>query len=258
VRIAAGTQHGEIVTLSKPEAHYVAHVLRLHPGDEIDAFDGVDQTYRVRLTMVSSTAVQGHVQLLRGTSPPPVAPLVLGQAIPKGARMDLIVEKCSELGLTTLVPLYTERTVVRAVPGRTAEKFERWQRLAEAAARQCGRRTVLDVQPPMSLQDFCAQYKSAPVKIMCWEDEPEQGLRQLLAGHIDTSCVVVLIGPEGGWTSEEIVVARAYGFMTVQLGPWMLRTETAAIAVTSIMRYSLGDLDPHTGVRDNDERARDW
>ena len=248
VRIAAGTRHGETITLPRAEAHYVAHVLRLRPGDEIDAFDGVEQAYRLRLTTVSSTAVQGHVQTLRATSPVPATPLVLGQAVPKGTRMDFIVEKSAELGLTTLVPLYTERTVVRALPDRALEKIGRWQRVAAAAARQCGRRTVLDVQQPMGLRDFCAHYRSAAVKMMCWEDEPQQGLRQFLAGRADTSVVVVLIGPEGGWTSEEIVAARAHGFVTVQLGPYTLRTETAAIAVTSIVRYSLGDLDPPSGM----------
>ena len=244
VRIAPDQRHGETVELPRAEAHYVAHVLRLRPGDEIDAFDGLERTYRLRLTTVSSTMVQGRVVAMQVVATDASIPLVLGQAMPKGTKMDLVVEKCSELGLTTLVPLYTERTIVREVPGRLRQKLARWHRIAAAAARQCGRRTLLDVQDPMPLPDFCTHYKTASAKIVCWEEERQQGLQQLLDGRTGTHPVVVLIGPEGGWTSEEIALARAHGFATVRLGPRILRTETAAIAMTSIIRYSLGAFEP--------------
>jgi 16S rRNA (uracil1498-N3)-methyltransferase len=169
--------------------------------------------------------------------------LVLGQGIPKGPKMDLIVEKCSELGLTTLVPVYTERTVGRDT-GREEAKLRRWQRVAEAAARQCGRHVLLDIQPPLSLRNFCVTYNCAPVKIVCWEEEQERGLRQVLDKRVGQSPVVLLIGPEGGLTPEEVAVARSCGFISVNLGQRLLRTETAAIAVTSIVRYSFGELEP--------------
>jgi 16S rRNA (uracil1498-N3)-methyltransferase len=171
-------------------------------------------------------------------------PFILGQALPKGGKMDLIVEKCSELGLTTLVPLYTDRTVVRETPERLARKMARWQRIAAMAARQCGRRTLLDVQSPMALGDFCKRYRSAPVKLACWEAEQHHGMRQALAGLTDQSPIVVLIGPEGGLTVDEVGIARGHGFTTVSLGPRVLRTETAAIVLTSVVRYSLGELEP--------------
>jgi 16S rRNA (uracil1498-N3)-methyltransferase len=244
VRIPPGVLQGEVITLSKTEAHYVAHVLRLHAGDEISAFDGVAQEHQLRLITVSSSAVQAQVMASREEPEVSPQPLVLGQAVPKGAKMDLIVEKCSELGLTTLVPLYTDRTVVREVPQRLREKLGRWQRVAQAAARQCGRHALLELQRPMSLAEFCTIYSAAPVKIVCWEGEARRGLRQVLDRCVGQSPVVVLIGPEGGWSDREIALARAHGFESVHLGPRILRTETAAIAVTSIIRYSLGELEP--------------
>ncbi|MGQ4809958.1 Ribosomal RNA small subunit methyltransferase E [Candidatus Entotheonellaceae bacterium PAL068K] len=252
VRIAPGRRHGEAVTLPKAEAHYVSHVLRLRPGDEIDAFDGHQHTYRLRLTTVSSTTVQGRVVIAQALAAEAVVPLVLGQAMPKGTKMDLVVEKCSELGLTTLVPLYTERTAVRDVAGRWRQRLARWQRIAEAAARQCGRRTLLEMQGPMSLSDFWAHYRVASVKIMCWEQERRQGLRSLLASHTGLQPVVVLIGPEGGWTPQEVAQTRTHGFVTVYLGPCILRTETAAIAVTSMIRYGLGGFEPPGEGYEND------
>src|SRR5215813_12276218 len=188
------------ITLSSSVAHYIRHVLRLQVGDEITAFDGTGQEDLVRLTSVTATHVQGErLGLLTPTRLAP-KPLILGQALPKGSKMDLIVEKCSELGLTTLVPLHTERTIVREASERLATKMARWQRIAAAAARQCGRRTLLDVQPPRVLEDFCLCYRSAPVKLVCWEEEQHHGMRQVLARLTDQSPIVALIGPEGGLT----------------------------------------------------------
>jgi 16S rRNA (uracil1498-N3)-methyltransferase len=247
VRIAPGQHAGNPVTLPKTEAHYVSRVLRLRCGDELQAFDGTGQVYRLRLTTVSAATVQGQLLELLASGPAGAPVLVLGQALPKGARMDLIVEKCSELGLTTLVPVYTKRTVVREVAKRVPEKLTRWQRIAAAAARQCGRRVLLEVHPPLPLAEFCARYDSAPLKLVCWEAESQRGLRQALMAFIGQSPLVVLIGPEGGLTAQEVALARAHGFVTVSLGPSILRTETAAIAVTSIIRYHLGELEPQGG-----------
>ena len=244
VCVPPGTLDQAAVTLPPAVAHYVIHVLRLRVGDELGAFDGTGQECRLRVTRIAPTSVHGERVAWLTTAAPRLKPFILGQALPKGTKMDLIVEKCSELGLTTLVPLYTDRTVVREAPERLAGKMARWQRIAAAAARQCGRRTLLDVQSPMAWGDFCVCYGSAPVKLVCWEAEQHHGLRQALAGLTDQSPVVVLIGPEGGLTVDEVEMARQHGFTTVSLGPRVLRTETAAIVLTSIVRYSLGDLEP--------------
>jgi len=244
VCVPPGTLDQAAVTLPPAVAHYVIHVLRLRAGDELGAFDGTGQECRLRVTSIAPTHVQGEKVAVLATAAPSPKPFILGQALPKGTKMDLIVEKCSELGLTTLVPLYTDRTVVRQAPERLAGKMARWQRIAAAAARQCGRRTLLDVQSPIALGDFCVRYRSAPVKLVCWEEEQRHGMRQALARLVDQSPIVVLIGPEGGLTVDEVEMAREYGFATVSLGPRVLRTETAAIVLTSVVRYSLGELEP--------------
>jgi 16S rRNA (uracil1498-N3)-methyltransferase len=243
VRIPVGGQEGERLVLPKNEAHYVAHVLRLQAGDEVQAVDGVGQAFRLLLLTVSPAVVEGQLIAAVAASGETGPPLVLGQGLPKGSKMDVIVEKCSELGLTTLVPVYTERMVVRDT-GRATTKLTRWRRVAEAAARQCGRRIFLEIYTPVSLRDFCVAYGFAPVKLVCWEEERRQGLRQILQMLPGQSPIVVLIGPEGGLTAQEVAVAQSYGFHPVTLGPRLLRTETAAIAVTSIIRYSVGGFEP--------------
>jgi 16S rRNA (uracil1498-N3)-methyltransferase len=243
VRIAPGKQPGERVVLPRAEAHYVTRVLRLRVGDEIKAFDGARCEYDLRLTDVSRQTVTGQVVRVWAAPTVSYTPLVLGQAVPKGPKMDLIVAKCSELGLTALVPLYTEHTVTRYISKRDAEKLGRWQRIAEAAAKQCGRQTLLEIRHPMTLSQFCADYQTAPLKLICWTKESKQSLRHIVEQWNGQHPVVVLVGPEGGWSEQEVAVAQAHGFLTAHLGPLTLRTETAAIVVTSLMRYQLGDFE---------------
>jgi 16S rRNA (uracil1498-N3)-methyltransferase len=243
IRIAPGRQPGEQVVLPRTEAHYVSRVLRLRTGDAIKAFDGVACEYDLRLTDVSPLAVTGQVMRVWVTPIASFTPLVLGQAMPKGARMDLIVAKCSELGLTVLVPLYTERTVARYISNRADEKLSRWQRIAEAAAKQCGRQTLLEIRQPMTLSQFCADYQAAPLKFICWTKESQHSLRHIVEQWNGQPPVVALVGPEGGWSDQEIAVARAHDFRTAHLGSLTLRAETAAIVVTSLMRYQLGDFE---------------
>ena len=237
---------GDIVTLPAAQAHYVSRVLRLKIGDALATFDGTGYESHLKLTIVSGTQVQGQVVFCttRLGSTPPLR-LILGQGLPHtSAKMDLIVEKCAELGLTTLVPLFTARTVVREAPQRVATKLARWRRIAAAAARQCGRPVLLDIHPPQALTAFYAHYDTIPGKLLCWEDEPQLGLRQALDHLPDCDAMAVLVGPEGGWTAQEVDQARAHGFLTISLGSHILRTETAAITITSLIRYSRGEFDP--------------
>ena len=232
------------ISLSDERAHYIARVLRLRSGDEVGLFDGSGREWLVRLTRVSAGLVQGERVSMLATPPPCDKVVVLGQGLPQGAKMDWIVEKCSELGLSTLVPLHTELSAVRSVGQRINERMARWHRVAAAAAGQCGRRTLLKLGTPSSLADFCVRYAAAAVKIICWEREKSRGVRQVLEAGDDRYPVAVLVGPESGFTEDEVAAAETHGFVPVSLGPRRLRTETAAVAVTSIIRYSRGELDP--------------
>ena len=122
--------------------------------------------------------------------------------------------------------------------------MDRWQRIAAAAAGQCGRRTLLELGDPTTLPDFCARYDGAPVKIICWEHETSRGIRQALEAGKNEYPIAVLVGPEKGFTEDEVAVAAAHGFVPVSLGARRLRAETAAVVVTGIIRYSRGGLDP--------------
>lgn len=242
--VPPGTLDEPVISLSRDTAHYIARVLRLRVDDQIGLFDGSGQEWLVRLTRVSADLVQGERVTLLAAPSSCNQVVVLGQGLPQGAKMGWIVEKCSELGLSALVPLHTRLSVVRSTGQRMTEKMARWQRIAAAAAGQCGRRTLLELGTPSSLADFCARYDTAPVKIICWEQETSRGIRQVLEAGEGRYPIAVLVGPESGFTEDEVTVAETHGFVPVSLGPRRLRTETAAVAVTSIIRYSRGELDP--------------
>jgi 16S rRNA (uracil1498-N3)-methyltransferase len=245
IRLTEPPQVDGVVTFAPSESRYAARVLRLRVGDEVTAFDGRGGEWQLRLITVAPDRVQGELIATVATTSSPSLPLILGQALPnKSSKMDWIVEKGSELGLTTLTPLYTVRTVVREAPGRTETKLSRWNRLAEAAARQCGRRFLLDIRPPQSLGDFCVTNQAAAAKIICWEEESHRGIRDVLEAMMPDGPVAVLVGPEGGWTEQEVSQARAHGFVSVSLGPRILRTETAAVTLISLIRYAQGELGP--------------
>ncbi len=245
IRLTDPPQTDGLVTFAPSEARYAARVLRLRAGDEVSAFDGRGGEWHVRLTAVAPDAMRGELITEVAATGAPRLPLVLGQALPhQSAKMDLIVEKGSELGLTSLVPLYTARTVVREAPGRTATKLSRWRRIAEASARQCGRRILLDIHPPQPLHDFCVAHQAVPSKILCWEEERQCSIRDVLEAPLPAGPVAALVGPEGGWTEEEVDQVRTHGFVTVSLGPRILRTETAAVTLISLIRYAQGELDP--------------
>jgi len=245
IRLTDPSQIDGVVTFAPAEAHYAARVLRLQVGDEVAAFDGRGGEWHLRLPTVAPDLLQGEVLTTIAPAESPQLPLILGQALPnQRSKMDLIVEKGSELGLTTLVPLYTERSVVREAAGRTETKLSRWHRIAESAARQCGRRHVLDIEPPQSLRDFCLAYQWAPAKILCWEEERQRGIRDAFEMLALSGPVAALVGPEGGWTAQEVAHADAQGFITVSLGPRMLRTETAAVTLVSLIRYAQGEFGP--------------
>ena len=243
LRLTDPPQAGDTVMLAPAESHYAARVLRLRVGDEVAAFDGRGGEWRLRLTAVDPEGVQGEclAAMTAADSPPP---LILGQAMPnKSAKMDWIVEKASELGLTALTPLYTARAQVRESPSDA--KLSRWRRVAEAAARQCGRRVLLDMQPPQALGDFCQAHQALPVKIICWAGESQRGIREVLDAPMPDGAVAALVGPEGGWTEAEVAQARDFGFVSVSLGPRILRTETAAVSLITLIRYAQGELGPY-------------
>jgi 16S rRNA (uracil1498-N3)-methyltransferase len=220
------------------EAHrHLVRVLRLGAGDRVVLFDGRGEEVEATLLragprqLVLALGTRRHVAVADG---PPLT-LLLGLA--RGERMDLVVQKATELGVARLVPVLAARS--RA--GQTPQQ-ERWQRIAREAARQCGRADVPDVAPAVATAAAVAAAPADASKLVLWEEATNAPpLRKLVPEA--ARALVLLVGPEGGLTAEEVAAARASGFEVATLGRRILRSETAAIAAVAVAQSLAGNLD---------------
>jgi 16S rRNA (uracil1498-N3)-methyltransferase len=167
--------------------------------------------------------------------------VTLIQALTKGDKLDMVVQKATELGVARVIPATSARSVPRLEAMRAIGRRTRWQKIAREAARQSGRPDVPEIEPVTALETAVASTHREALKLMLWEGAREHSLREVLPAN-RPSRIVIAIGPEGGFAAEEVDAARASGFVTVGLGPRILRTETAALVALSILGFALGDL----------------
>jgi len=234
--------HANPITVDGDEHHHLSRVLRARPGDAITLFDGVGGEVRARIvrigrdqTELSADPTERAAGAVPGAAPSET-PLVLLTAIPRGGRMDFLVQKCCELGVTRIVPVITERSVVRPEPGKRA----RWEKIAREAARQCGRADVPAVSQPTALgAALAAELPERRIVL-----SPEAGGRPLRALLPDRAATALLVGPEGGLAAAEVEAARAAGFQPASLGSRILRVETAAIVAVALADEAFGALSP--------------
>ncbi|HUA07895.1 MAG TPA: 16S rRNA (uracil(1498)-N(3))-methyltransferase [Candidatus Acidoferrales bacterium] len=227
-------REGERVAIDGSDAHKIVNVLRLRSGDEIEIVDSAGSLFTATLES-DGAAVHAVLRELRAALAPARLAIDVAQGIPKGQKMDFVVEKLGELGVRALLPLESERSVARGVG---SAKLERWRRLARAASQQSGRGDVLAVQEPTTLQRLSASFGEYDVVLLPWEVAAPRPLRERLpALAAGARRVLVIVGPEGGFSHAEAEAARAAGAHLISLGPRILRTETAALAVVAILSY---------------------
>ncbi|MHB9144132.1 MAG: 16S rRNA (uracil(1498)-N(3))-methyltransferase [Symbiobacteriia bacterium] len=240
------------VTFTGEDLHHLARVLRLGPGDRVIALTDEGDEYDVELATVASEAATGRITARRRSAGEPPLQVTLVQGLAKGDKMDLIVQKCTEVGVTRFWPVHTERAVVHLEPAKAAQRRLRWQVIAREAAEQSRRGRVPAVTPvaalQVALQAAVEALNQAPGQVLAlfpWEEERGRGLAEVLAaGQRQTALreVWLFIGPEGGFSQAEALQARAAGLVPVSLGPRILRTETAGLAAAVMVLFALGDL----------------
>lgn len=230
---------GDLVSLKGTDASHICNVLRLKIGDKIQVLDGKGALYVVQLSDVKGKSVKGKILLSEKVNTESPLKIHLGQSLIKGNKFDVILRKSVELGVETITPLMTERTVVKS---DGIKKIPRWQKIAEESCKQCGRSSIPNVtENIVKLDVFCRQWSKADLKLIFWELEREKGLKDINPEK-NPSSVSVLIGPEGGFTIEEVETARNHGFQTVGLGPRILRAETAPLVALSLLQSKWGDI----------------
>lgn len=236
----------DTAVISGTDAHHLRAVLRLRPGDALTAIDENGQAFQAELVSYETETAQ--VRLLAPETLLREAKLsvYLVQGIAKGEKMDWIIQKAVELGATGIIPLDAARSIVKLAAEKGQSRRQRWQRIAAEAAKQCCRLQVPEVFPVTKLSELWTLLPVGCVCLLCDEaaaqGEALPGLKHELRSLSSPSAVALFVGPEGGFSREEVLAATAQGARRVSLGPRILRTETAAVAGTTMVMYELADI----------------
>jgi 16S rRNA (uracil1498-N3)-methyltransferase len=224
------------------EADHLARVLRLGPGAQVVVFDGCGHEYMTVVERLETQEVVCRILFDVAPQSPPTVSIALGQGLPKAEKFDWVIQKTTELGVSEIVPLITDRVIPHISGPHMARKVGRWEKLAREACKQSGRATVPHLWPPTPLDVFFASCQSAKLKLMLWEGEDTRLLRTVLAASAPVASVAVVVGPEGGLTPQEVTRGEDSGFLAVGLGKRILRTETAGVVAVALLQYQFGDL----------------
>ncbi len=226
---------GDLVYFPSDIARQLRVVLRLHPGQEVQVLDGQGQAFRVILIQVDRKAAIGRIVERMPASGEPAGELILCPAISKGERFEWVLQKGVELGVTTFQPIITRRTL-RREPGQG--RWQRWQRIIREAAEQSGRGRLPVLRPAIPFPQALQQVSG--LGLIPWVGAKTPARVVLAQAHWP---ITLFIGPEGGFEPEEVALAREAGVHPVTLGPRILRTETAAIVMVTLVMAALGELD---------------
>jgi 16S rRNA (uracil1498-N3)-methyltransferase len=241
--ISPNEWHREMPILRGAEAHHARDVLRMKRGERAALFNGCGREITAEVVELGRGEVRFR-KLQESETPRLRCCITLGQAIPKGKNIELIVQKAVEIGASEIAPLISERTIVDLDPTAGAQKQTKWQQIAIEAAKQCGQNWLPQVHPPRKLRDFFSEQSAHDLRLIGSLQSDAVHLRKVLADYEEQhqnrpGSVLMLVGPEGDFTPAELALAKGHGAVPITLGPIILRVETAAIYCLSVLSYEL-------------------
>ena len=226
----------DTIHISESERHHLLNVLRLKVDDQVEVFNGVGNRYIASLCDTRTSPLQAKI--LQHQFHPHTPPYItLFQGLPKSDKMDLIVQKTTEIGVNEIAPMICQRSIPKSVVQE--KRTVRWQRIANEAAKQCKRPHFARVFAPQGLEECLGRVNHLDLLILLWEGEKRQGLKEILQNHAEAKSVGLLVGPEGGFTDEEVELAIQNSCLSATFGDNILRTETAAIVSVASVMYEL-------------------
>jgi 16S rRNA (uracil1498-N3)-methyltransferase len=234
---------GGFLSITGKEARHIRNVLRMKKGEMLILMDREGQSFEATIGEVQYKEVKVTITKTLPSLPSSPVKISLAQALIKSHPMEYLIQKVTELGIHSIHPFYSERTIIQLKSAHLKNKMDRWMEIMKSACKQCGRVTLPDLNTPLMFEEMI---KDAPdtktLKILLWEDEDKVDLKRLLTSMSSAPHVFVIVGPEGGFTLNEINLAKDAGFHIVSLGNRILRAETAAVSLLSIIQYEWGDL----------------
>ncbi len=221
---------------------HISKVLRLTEGDCIEVCDGHNNEYITKIQTISKSKVDLSILEKKLSETEPNIKVTLFQSIPKSDKMEMIIQKVTELGIFNVFPVISKRTIIKLNGKNEQKKIERWRRIAIEAAKQCKRGIIPDINTPITFEQMLESVYQYDLVIIPYEKEKGQGFKNLLKSNGCLKKIAIVIGPEGGFDDQEILTARKAGAVPVTLGPRILRTETAGFVALSILMYEIGDI----------------
>ncbi len=226
----------ENLWIDSSESHHIVHVKRLKIGDNIILFNGMGDECNAEIVEIKENRVKVKINQQKTISKENTVGIAIAFAIPKGKRSHLMIQKCTELGVRKLIPTNYERSVVK-IRDDCSVKIEKWQKIAIEASKQCGRNTITEVEEVVDYNNVLKTVDGYDLLLFACNQSDSNNLKNTLQEHPKVNNIISFIGPEGGFTSNEIEMAKKAGCKFVSLGQRTLRVETAAIAVSAILSY---------------------
>lgn len=233
----------DALALTDSEAHHAREVLRMKRGERAVLFNGRGRETTAEIVDLAKSEIRFR-KLHESEMPPLRCRITLGQAIPKGKNMDLILQKAVEIGAAEIAPLISERTIVDLDKKEAEQKREKWQQIAIEAAKQCGQNWLPTIHTPQKLKDFFSHQPAHDLRLIGSLQPDALHLKNILAEYRERRgdrpmTVLMMVGPEGDFTPAELALAKTHGCLPITLGPIILRVETAAIYCLSVLSYEL-------------------
>ncbi len=235
------TEISDTILLSEQESHHIARVLRLGTGTSLQLLDGRGNIHdaeiiamgkQLKLNLISSVHIKQEG-----------VPLRVCQSVLKGRKMELLVQKCTELGVSEFTPYYSERCQWKKTElSKISTKYERWQRIIEESCKQCNNPIKMQLKPLLSLDEMLVQQSESVQKILFWEEEQQENSLHSHPLQTGNAGLQIVLGPEGGFPTAEVEYAKKTGFHILSLGPRILKAETANIAAVAIIQHLLGNM----------------
>lgn len=238
------------VRISGDDAHHLVRVMRARVGDHVICSNGEDREAEIEITHVDKNEVLGRVVKELELLAEPKLQVWIAQSLPKGDKMETILQKCTEIGAVRFIPFLSARTVVQYDAKKEAKRLERWEKIVKEAAEQAHRNRVPQIDAPVSWKQMLSLVKETNQSMICYEKENGLSIRQWITDqserqdHLNESprIMLLIVGPEGGLTEQEVKEAEAVGCRSVGLGPRILRTETAAMVGLTCLLYEYQEL----------------
>ena len=229
--------------ISGSEARHMTKVIRMARGDRFVLMGGNGEHFLAVVRSIGPREVRADIERALGIPAPSPVEITLCQALLRSDPMDYLIQKTSELGVDRIFPFFSSRTVAKIGAEKFEKKAKHWQGVATSAAKQCGRPLPARISTPISLPELLAGFSGEDCpKLVLWEEEESTGLKKLLQESYKRERIIGMVGPEGGFSEDEIEMTREEGFIPVSLGSRVLRAETAAMAMVAVVQYEWGDL----------------